>query len=81
MSRARIVEGALVEGDDEGTDSAGNAGGWIHLELMVEEVRRDGGRGGLCGCVWRTLGGGNAISSASTCENLWSPVGKGVKTV
>ncbi|PNG99303.1 Carnosine synthase 1, partial [Tetrabaena socialis] len=38
MSRARIVAGALVEGD-EGEDSApaGNAGGWIHLELMVEE--------------------------------------------
>jgi hypothetical protein len=40
MSRARIVAGALVEGDDEGTDVAGNAAGWIHLELMVEEVRR-----------------------------------------
>ncbi|KXZ47333.1 hypothetical protein GPECTOR_36g58 [Gonium pectorale] len=37
MSRARIVAGALVEGDDEGTDAQGNAGGWIHLELMVEE--------------------------------------------
>ncbi|EFJ50268.1 hypothetical protein VOLCADRAFT_89214 [Volvox carteri f. nagariensis] len=37
MSRARIVAGALVEGDDEGSDAAGNAGGWIHLELMVEE--------------------------------------------
>ncbi len=38
MSRARIVAGALVEGDDEGGDAQGNAGGWIHLELMVEEV-------------------------------------------
>ncbi|GFR47370.1 hypothetical protein Agub_g9079 [Astrephomene gubernaculifera] len=37
MSRARIVAGALVEGDDEGSDAGGNAGGWIHLELMVEE--------------------------------------------
>ncbi|KAG2452311.1 hypothetical protein HYH02_003335 [Chlamydomonas schloesseri] len=37
MSRAKIVAGALVEGDDEGEDVAGNAGGWIHLELMVEE--------------------------------------------
>ncbi|GLC35522.1 hypothetical protein PLESTB_000198500 [Pleodorina starrii] len=39
MSRARIVAGALVEGDDEGSDNvaSGNAGGWIQLELMVEE--------------------------------------------
>ncbi|PNW74037.1 hypothetical protein CHLRE_13g582800v5 [Chlamydomonas reinhardtii] len=37
MSRAKIVAGALVEGDAEGEDVAGNAGGWIHLELMVEE--------------------------------------------
>ncbi|KAG2497151.1 hypothetical protein HYH03_004741 [Edaphochlamys debaryana] len=36
MSRAKIVAGALVEGDEEGGEG-GNAGGWIHLELMVEE--------------------------------------------
>ena len=37
MSRARIVAGALIEGDDEGTD--GDAGSWIKLVLMLEEVR------------------------------------------
>ncbi|GIL64485.1 hypothetical protein Vafri_18388 [Volvox africanus] len=40
MSRVRVVAGALVEGDEgdvEGIDAAGNAKGWIHLELMVEE--------------------------------------------
>ena len=37
MSRARIVAGALIEGDAEGTD--GDAGSWIKLVLMLEEVR------------------------------------------
>lgn len=40
MSRARIVAGALVEGgdDDDLTAPSGNAGSWINVELMLEEV-------------------------------------------
>lgn len=38
MKRARIVAGALVEGDDGDTDeTSGNAGTWIQLVLMLEE--------------------------------------------
>ena len=37
MSKCRIVAGALVEGDGEDVD--GNAGTWIQLVLMLEEVR------------------------------------------
>ena len=38
MSKCRIVAGALLEGDGE--DAAdGNAGTWIQLVLMLEEVR------------------------------------------
>ncbi len=42
MKKARIVAGAIVEGDGDGDD--GNAGEWIALVLMLEEVSR--GRGG-----------------------------------
>ncbi len=42
MSNARIVAGALIEGDGEGTD--GDAGSWIKLVLMLEEVRATGFR-------------------------------------
>lgn len=33
----QIVAGALVEGD-EADEDAGNAGSWIKVELMLEEV-------------------------------------------
>ena len=36
MRRARIVAGALVEGDDDAQE--GNAGSWINTVLMLEEV-------------------------------------------
>ena len=36
MSKCRIVAGALLEGD--GGDDVGNAGTWIQLVLMLEEV-------------------------------------------
>jgi hypothetical protein len=38
MRRARVVAGAISEGDPEG-DEAGNAGSWLELVLMLEEVR------------------------------------------
>ena len=41
MSKCRIVAGALIEGDGE--DAAdGNAGTWIQLVLMLEEVTLGG---------------------------------------
>lgn len=40
MSRARIVAGALLQGDDESEETGGNAGSWIQLVLMLEEVSR-----------------------------------------
>ena len=41
MSKCRIVAGALIEGDGE--DAAdGNAGTWIQLVLMLEEVTMGG---------------------------------------
>jgi len=36
MSRAKVVAGALVEGD-ETEESDGNAGSWINVQLMLEE--------------------------------------------
>ena len=42
MRRARIVAGALVEGDDDAQE--GNAGSWINTVLMLEEVS-------LCMCM------------------------------
>lgn len=38
MSKCRIVAGALIEGDGD-DDADGNAGTWIQLVLMLEEVR------------------------------------------
>jgi hypothetical protein len=37
----QVVAGALVEGNEEDEDdaAAGNAGSWIKVELMLEEVR------------------------------------------
>ena len=79
MSRAKIVAGALVEGDAEGEDVAGNAGGWIHLELMVEEVRAGLWGGGGGGCVWggAVCGGGSGICARA--QRNRSPVGGGCK--
>ncbi|GBF94434.1 hypothetical protein Rsub_07248 [Raphidocelis subcapitata] len=36
MSRAKVVAGALIEGGDD-EDDGGNAGGWINVQLMLEE--------------------------------------------
>lgn len=43
----QVVAGALVEGDEEDEDASapGNAGSWIKVELMLEEVRAQGRRG------------------------------------
>jgi hypothetical protein len=52
MARARVVAGALVEGDgSEGGGGGegggeGNAGSWINVMLMLEEVRRRPGGAG-----------------------------------
>ncbi len=60
LSGARVVAGALEQAasDDEaegGAESAqGNAGGWIRLEVMMEEYLD----GAEVGCVW---GGGGYI--------------------
>ena len=43
MQKARIVAGAIAEGDPE-DETQGNAGSWLDLELMLEEVR-------ACVCV------------------------------
>lgn len=61
MRKARIVAGAIVEGDAEDDDAVGNAGEWIALVLMLEEVSREGWGGvgwvgvGVCvgGAPWR----------------------------
>ena len=37
MRKAKIVAGALIEGDEESED-AGNAGSWIQLVVLMEEV-------------------------------------------
>lgn len=37
MKKARIVAGALIEGDEEDEGDSGNAGSWIQLVLMLEE--------------------------------------------
>lgn len=37
MSSARIVAGALVQGED-GADGGGDAAGWMNVHLMLEEV-------------------------------------------
>lgn len=42
LKNCRIVAGALVEGDEDDVDG-GSAGGWINLQLMVEEVSGAGG--------------------------------------
>lgn len=38
LSRAKVVAGALVEGTDDEEDKSGNAGTWIKVQLMLEEV-------------------------------------------
>jgi hypothetical protein len=49
----QIVAGALVEGGDDEADGTaaaeGNARSWIKVELMLEEVRGGGWRGGMEG--------------------------------
>ena len=45
------VAGALVEGDEDG-DDGGNAGGWINVQLMLEEV----GGWGVGGCLRGGMG-------------------------
>lgn len=47
MAKAKVVAGALVEGKEEEEGKAGNAGSWINVQLMLEEVRRGGQ--GVCG--------------------------------
>lgn len=54
LRRAKIVAGALQQGDQEeegaegGEEEAdGNAGTWINLDIMMEEVW------GCCCCCWR----------------------------
>lgn len=39
LKGARVVAGALeqADSDDEAGQPAGNAGGWIRLEVMMEE--------------------------------------------
>jgi hypothetical protein len=48
MANARVVAGALVEGggSEGGAAGDGNAGSWINVQLMLEEVGRGGWRGG-----------------------------------
>ncbi len=47
LKHARINAGALEAGDDNEDDNVqGNAGAWIDLNMVLEEVR-DGGDGGL----------------------------------
>ncbi len=38
MRKARVVAGALIEGDQEDDDATGNAASVISLVLMLEEV-------------------------------------------
>ena len=45
MRKAKIVAGALIEGDEESED-AGNAGSWIQLVVLMEEVCAGEVRGG-----------------------------------
>jgi hypothetical protein len=79
LSKARIVAGALVEGgddDDDLTAPSGNAGSWINVELMLEEVSSaaqcappGGGGGG------RQEGkGGRVFGQAGVgAERQWAP--------
>lgn len=65
----QIVAGALVEGgDDDESAPSGNAGSWINVELMLEEVRGGGTHGRALGCATCCLRGVlHHISSMYRC--------------
>lgn len=39
MKNCKVVAGAIIEGDPEVEGTDGNAGEWINMTLMLEEVR------------------------------------------
>lgn len=77
MSNARIVAGALVEGgdDEEGGGGGGNAGSWINIMLMLEEVGvcvgGGGGAGAWCG---RSRPGSPAVRCGRSRARVQEPL-------
>ena len=59
LRKAKIVAGALIEGDEESED-AGNAGSWIQLVVLMEEVCV-GGVGGERRILDPAIGGGVCV--------------------
>lgn len=67
MRRARVVAGAISEGDPE-EDEAGNAGSWLDLVLMLEEVGSS--PWGVCSRTCRATKSWPSPSHAHLCTVL-----------
>lgn len=55
MRKARVVQGAIIEGDPDDDNTDGNAGEWIPMVLMLEEVRPCSGKPLLVMGCWISL--------------------------